>query len=471
MMRSCSKKRFEDPFSYRFQAVFLLPKIMDNFSELSVSATLKDNLTRAKFTALTPIQAGAIPPALEGKDVLGTAQTGTGKTLAFLIPILNCLMRAQGRGVQALVLVPTRELAMQVYDTFLHIGRATGIRAALVVGGLAESRQLMDIRGGARLVIATPGRLEDYIKRKLVIMSGVQILVLDEADRMVDMGFLPQMKTILRDLPKERQTMCFSATLDRSVAHLVQEYLKNPVRISIGSETNAPASVQLQAYVVSHDQKFPLLCHLLTTQTGTFLIFARTKHGADKLAHRLVQSGFSAGAIHGGRTQSQRTRALQGFKNKMPRVLVATDVAARGIHVTGIAHVVNYDMPQVPDDFIHRVGRTGRAEASGVASSFVTAEDISMMHIIERRLGRKVERMPIPADLPRDVRPMSQPVQRRFTPRSPSVYSSRSGSTPTRSYHAPSSSPRGPVGGGARRSPSGAFSNRARSARPYRERY
>lgn len=443
---------------------------MQNFSELSVSPALKDNLARAKFTMPTPIQADAIPPALEGKDVLGTAQTGTGKTLAFLIPIIDRLMRAQRRGVQALVLVPTRELAMQIYDTFLLTGRNTGIRAALVVGGLAESRQLMDIRGGARLVIATPGRLEDYIKRKLVVMSGVEILVLDEADRMVDMGFLPQMKTILRDLPKERQTMCFSATLDRSVAHLVQEYLKNPIRVSIGLETRAAELVELQAYVVSHDQKFPLLCHLLRVQSGTFLIFARTKHGADKLAHRLSQSGFSAGAIHGGRTQSQRTRALQGFKNKMPRVLVATDVAARGIHVAGIAHVVNYDMPQVPDDFVHRVGRTGRVGASGVASSFVTAEDISMMHTIERRLGRKIERMPIPADLPRDVRPISQPVQRRFTSsRSPS-YSSRIGSTPMRSYHVPSSA-RGSSGGGSRRSSNGVSSNRPRPSRPYREQY
>ena len=373
---------------------------MKTFNELEISELLRKNLEEAHFVTPTPIQAGAIPPALLGKDILGTAQTGTGKTLAFLIPIIQKLIQSRDRGIEAVVLVPTRELAMQIFDTFIRINRKSGIYSVLVVGGLSERRQLEEIRRGARLVIATPGRLDDYVRRRLINLQKVKVLVLDEADRMVDMGFLPQMRNIMNALPRERQTMCFSATLEKEVSRLVHEYLKNPVRVEVGSTRKPAELITLGVYEVVREQKFGLLQHLLKSDPGTFLVFARTKHGADSLARKLKRVGFDAGVIHGGRSQSQRTSALFGFKKKEPRILVATDIAARGIHVQGIAHVINYDLPQVPEDFIHRVGRTGRAEEKGVASTFVTRDDFYDMCAIENILGKPIERFPVPSDIP-----------------------------------------------------------------------
>ena len=381
---------------------------MKSFDELAVSSLLKENLARANLTVPTPVQAGAIPLALEGKDVLGTAQTGTGKTVAFALPILEKLISTKDPGVQALVLVPTRELAMQVMDTFARVGRGSGIRAVEVVGGLAESRQLESIRLGARLIVATPGRLEDYVRRNLVNLKTVKILVLDEADRMVDMGFLPQMRTIMNAMSRERQTMCFSATMEPSVAKLVREYLKNPVRVEIGSTTKPVERITLQAYQVFREQKTALLIHMLEHEEGKFLVFTRTKYGADKLARKLQKAGFDAMAIHGGRSQSQRTAALTGFKQGRHRILVATDIAARGIHVHGIAHVINYDLPQVPEDFIHRVGRTGRVEATGVATTFIMPEDMGDIRIIERMLGTPIPRLSLPEGLPSEPRSLHE---------------------------------------------------------------
>ena len=369
------------------------------FSDLSVSDVIKRNLASEHLTTPMPIQAATLIPALEGRDILGTARTGSGKTLAFLLPIVERLIKEPGRGVEALVLVPTRELAMQVLETLKIVGRGTGISFALVVGGLSEVRQLEAIRRGARIVIATPGRLEDYVRRNLVNLATTKILVLDEADRMVDMGFMPQMRTIVERIPRERQTMCFSATLEKSVAHLVHDYLKNPYRAEIGSTIRAAETVFLKAYLVAREQKLSLLIHLLEVEGGTYLIFTRTKYGADKLFRKLVQRGFDVGVLHGGKTQSQRTRALEGFKGGKHRVLVATDIAARGIHVSGIAHVVNYDMPQVAEDFIHRVGRTGRVEETGTATTFVMPEETGEMQTIERTLGKKIERIPLPQNL------------------------------------------------------------------------
>lgn len=377
---------------------------MKTFDELTVGELLKENLRNARFVTPTPIQAGAIPPALLGSDVLGTAQTGTGKTLAFLVPIIHTLLESRGRGIEAVVLVPTRELAMQIFDTFVRINRRTGIFGVLVVGGLSEGRQLEEIRRGARLVIATPGRLDDYVRRRIIDLKGVKILVLDEADRMVDMGFLPQMQNIMNALPRERQTMCFSATLEKSVANLVHQYLKNPVRVEIGSTQRPAELIALRVYEVLREQKFGLLQHLLKSDPGTFLVFSKTKHGADALARKLKSAGFDAGVIHGNRSQSQRTAALAGFKKKQPRILVATDIAARGIHVHGIAHVINYDLPQVPEDFIHRVGRTGRVEEKGIASTFVTRDDFYDMCAIENILGKAIERFPVPSDIPMEPR-------------------------------------------------------------------
>ncbi len=380
---------------------------MERFAELPIHPQLKENLAHAKFVNPTPIQAKAIPPALAGNDVLGTAQTGTGKTLAFMIPIIEKIMHSGGKGIEALVILPTRELAMQVEDTCRRIGRGSRINSALVVGGLSEGRQIDAIRRGAQIVIATPGRLDDFIKRRMIDLHTVKILVLDEADRMVDMGFLPQMKSIMAALPSEKQTLCFSATLEKSVAHLVHQYLKNPVRVEVGSTQKPAENVALYVYEVSREQKLGLLTHLLNHNPGTFLIFTRTKHGADRLARKLSKAGIHAGVIHGDRSQSQRSAALHGFKQGRPRILVATDVAARGIHVHGISHVVNFDLPQVPEDFIHRVGRTGRAEHTGVASTFVTRDDVYDMYEIEHLLGKPIDRMPIPEGIPLET----------FTPR------------------------------------------------------
>jgi len=381
---------------------------MQSFDELKITPLFKENLTRAQLTIPTPIQAGAIPVALEGKDVLGTAQTGTGKTIAFALPILEMLMKSKGQGIEALVLVPTRELATQVMDSFARVGKGSGISAVEIVGGYSEMRQLESVRRGARLAVATPGRLNDFLRTKSVTLQNVKILVLDEADRMVDMGFLPQMRSIMNAIPRERQTMCFSATMEPQVARLVHEYLKNPVRVAIGSTHKPAERVSLSAYLVKREQKTSLLIHLLKQEQGTALIFTRTKYGADKLSRKLQQAGIDATVIHGGRSQSQRTAALTAFKQGRHRVLVATDIAARGIHVHGIGHVINYDLPQVPEDFIHRVGRTGRVEASGVAISFVMPEDMSDMRAIERMVGAPIQRLPLPEGLSAEPRSLHE---------------------------------------------------------------
>ncbi len=377
---------------------------MKTFSEFPLSSALQEKLAQNQFVNPTPVQVGAIPPALAGKDVLGTAQTGTGKTLAFLIPILERLDAKAPACVQSVILVPTRELAMQVMETFTKIRPKSGIQAALVVGGLSENPQLQAIRRGAQLIVATPGRLQDFLQRRLVRLDKVRILVLDEADRMLDMGFQPAIKAVVDQLPTERQTLFFSATIESSVAPLIARYLKNPVRIEIGSSGRPVSSVKLQMFEVATDQKLGLLRNLLTREEGTFLVFARTKHGTEKLAKKLTQAGIEAGRIHGDRSQAQRTAALQGFQQGRYRVLVATDVAARGIHVHGIAHVVNYDLPQIPEDFIHRVGRTGRAELKGVASTFATREEAGEIRRIERQLQVRLERMPIGEGVTREVR-------------------------------------------------------------------
>jgi len=372
---------------------------MQTFSELPISQYSKDRIAAARFATPTPVQAAAIPQALLGKDVLATAQTGTGKTLAFLIPIMEQLLQKDAPGVvassgiAALVLVPTRELAMQVAEVYDALrGRQLG-PAAVVVGGISEERQLTALRRGARLVVATPGRLEDFLERKLVQFRGLRILVLDEADRMLDMGFLPAIRRIASVLPTKRQTMCFSATLEASVAHLVHDYMKQPVRLAFGSTLKPIESVRLQAFEVSSTGKLELLQRLLAKESGLCLVFTRTKRGADRLAMSLTREGFSTATIHGNRSQSQRTAALTGFQKGRYRVLVATDLASRGIHVENIAHVVNYDLPEVAEDLIHRVGRTGRAGNEGIASIFIGREQRSDLMQIERTLGIRIERV------------------------------------------------------------------------------
>jgi ATP-dependent RNA helicase RhlE len=366
---------------------------MQNFSELPISPYTQDRLAAARFSMPTPVQAAAIPQALAGKDVLATAQTGTGKTLAFVIPIMERLLQKHSAGIAALVLVPTRELAMQVVDQYDALRGPKLSPAALVVGGLAEGQQLRAIRHGARLMVATPGRLEDFLDRKLVHFAGLQSLVLDEADRMLDMGFLPAIQRIAAVLPKQRQTMCFSATLEASVAHLVNDYMRSPVRLAFGSTLKPSENVRVQAFEVEADNKQEFLRGLLAKETGRCLVFARTKRGAERLAKNLNREGFAAAMIHGDRSQSQRTAALTGFQQGRYRILVATDLASRGIHVQDIAHVINYDLPEVAENFIHRVGRTGRAGELGVASTLFARHQRPELFQLERTLGIRMERM------------------------------------------------------------------------------
>jgi ATP-dependent RNA helicase RhlE len=370
----------------------MYPILTTQFTQFSLSPALMARLDANKFVTPTPVQTSCIPPALEGRDVLATAQTGTGKTLGFLIPIIEMLQKAEGKGAQALILLPTRELAMQVEQAFLSIRTSSAQSAALVVGGLAERSQLDAIRRGARLIVATPGRLEDYIKRKLVRLDGVKILVLDEVDRMLDMGFQPAIARIATTLPAVRQTLCYSATLEGAVKEVARKYLNNPVRVEIGSVLKPADNVELRTFEVEADKKQELLEHLLGSEIGSFLVFVRTKHGADRVARRLVRSGHSATQIHGDRSQAQRNQALRSFSEGRHRVLVATDVAARGIDVANVAHVINFDMPKMAEDFVHRVGRTGRASARGVASTFAGPAERADLKKIERSLSISMKR-------------------------------------------------------------------------------
>jgi ATP-dependent RNA helicase RhlE len=366
---------------------------MTTFTELPLSSALQQKLKAGQFTILTPIQERAIPPALEGRDVIGTAQTGTGKTLAFLIPLIETLNREPSRHTVALVLLPTRELAMQVHEQYEQLRAPKMPNAALVIGGVSERAQIQSLRAGAELVIATPGRLQDLMDRKFADVRHVGILVLDEADRMLDMGFLPAIRRILAVLPAKRQTLCFSATMEQSVAGLVNEYMRDPVRVALGSVLKPAESVELKAYELRPGEKIGALRQLLYAEKGQTLIFTRTKRGAERLAKELVRDGFSASMIHGDRSQSQRNAALSGFQEGRIQVLVATDVASRGLHVDDVAHVINYDLPKMAEDFIHRVGRTGRAGLQGRASSLVAGGEVLELRHIERALKLKIERL------------------------------------------------------------------------------
>jgi ATP-dependent RNA helicase RhlE len=381
---------------------------MNTFSELPLSSALQQRLAAAEFITPTPVQVGAIPPALDGKDVLATAQTGTGKTLAFLIPLIERLATDRPNGealkqVHALVLLPTRELAMQANEEYEKLRGKALPAAALVIGGVAEAGQMKSLRNAA-VIFATPGRLEDFLDRRIADLKHVKLLVLDEADRMLDMGFLPSIQRILSCLPKSRQTLCFSATLAQSVAGLVQQYMRNPVRVALGSVLKPAESVQLKAYEVRPGGKLDVLRQLLYAEKGQTLVFTRTKRGTQRLVKELVQDGFNAAMIHGDRTQAQRNGALSGFQEGRYQVLVATDIASRGLHCDDIAHVVNYDLPKVAEDFIHRVGRTGRAGAQGRATSIVAGGEVIELRNIERTLKLKIERLQLDGSAPEQPR-------------------------------------------------------------------
>ena len=367
------------------------------FRSLGLDDRILKAIQEAGYTEPTPIQSAAIPEVLAGRDVIGIAQTGTGKTAAFVLPILHHLAgrlkEGNRKGTRVLVVAPTRELVMQIEENVRAYAKNLPLRMATVVGGLSERPQIEALRSGVELVVATPGRLIDLMGQRYANFSGVEFLVLDEADRMLDMGFLPPIRQIVRGLPQKRQTLMFSATLSREIEALTHEFQKSPKVIEIGRRANPAETVTQFVYEVSQQLKPSLLLHLLKEpHFNTVLVFTRTKHGADRIARRLEGAGIKTGTIHSNRSQNQRLRALKDFKSGAVRVLVATDIAARGIDVDGISHVVNYDFPMHSEDYVHRIGRTGRAHAVGDAISFITPEDHAPLRSLERFIGRGIVR-------------------------------------------------------------------------------
>ena len=361
-----------------------------SFHTLGLSEPLLRDLTAAGFLVPTPIQAQAILPALEGRDVIGCAQTGTGKTAAFLVPMIERLAVLPKGQPQALILAPTRELALQIFGSIEKLGRSHRISATVIVGGSDMQAQIRGLRQRPDILVATPGRLLDHMWNGTINLAPIKILVLDEADRMLDMGFAPQINQILDALPLERQTLLFSATIQADITRLVQASLHGAVHVMVTpASTTAEGVTQTLHHTTSHE-KTNLLVSLLGTERGTVLVFARTKSRVDRLGQMLEQAGHRVAVIHGDRSLPQRLRALDGFKRGQVRILVATDIAARGIDVANIGHVVNYDLPNCPEDYIHRIGRTARMKMTGRATSFVTFEERDQLHAIEALLGHPV---------------------------------------------------------------------------------
>jgi ATP-dependent RNA helicase RhlE len=367
------------------------------FRALNLSPEMLQAVHDAGYTEPTPIQIAAIPLILAGHDVIGIAQTGTGKTAAFVLPILirlaASIQKGQRRGPRALVVAPTRELVVQIAENVRAYAKHVPLRMATVFGGVSERPQIEALRSGVDLVVATPGRLIDLMDQRVANLSGIEFLVLDEADRMLDMGFLPPIRRIVKALPQKRQTLMFSASLSREIEQLTHQFQQSPKIVQIGRRANPADTVTQFAYEVRPHSKPALLLHLLgDPQFDTVLVFTRTKRGADKIARRLESSGIKTGTIHSNRSQNQRLLALKDFKSGAVRVLVATDIAARGIDVDGISHVVNYDFPMHSEDYVHRIGRTGRAHAIGDAISFITSEDQGPLRALERFIGRGIVR-------------------------------------------------------------------------------
>ena len=386
--------------------------ISQGFYGLGIAPKLLDILYANKYNTPTPIQAKSIPIAIEGQDLIGVAQTGTGKTLAFTIPMIQRLAQVKGR---ALVVLPTRELAIQADEVIRQIGRGIGLRTAVLIGGASMHLQQKMLRDKPHVIVATPGRLIDHLEQRTIKLDDVHILVLDEADRMLDMGFLPQITKILTALPKDRQSMLFSATMPESILKIVAKHMKLPVHVEIARQGTTAEKVSQELYIIQKDAKARLLDKILSERRGSVLVFSRTKHGAKKIARQVRDMGHTASEIHANRSLAQRREALDGFKSGKYRVMVATDIAARGIDVKNIELVVNYDLPDNPEDYVHRIGRTGRACESGHAVSFATPDQRSDIRDIERLI-----RKPLPVahvtELPA-ARPASKFEDRDDAPR------------------------------------------------------
>jgi ATP-dependent RNA helicase RhlE len=367
-----------------------------NFDQFGLDSRLMQGVRAAGYDAPTPIQSAAIPPALAGHDLIGTAQTGTGKTAAFVLPILQRLLKGPRGRARALIVTPTRELAEQINDTIRALGQASGLRSATIYGGVSMLPQERALRDGVEILVACPGRLLDHIDRRTARLDSLEVLVLDEADRMFDMGFLPSVRRILSHLPAKRQTMLFSATFPAEIEQLAAAALRNPQRLAVGLSRPA-TTVSHALYPVPQHLKTGLTLDLLKqTDARSVLIFTRTKHRASRLAQQLERSGYRVTSLHSNRSQNQRQAALDGFRDGTYQIMVATDIAARGIDVESISHVINYDIPDTADAYIHRIGRTGRAEREGDAFTMITPEDDLMVRTIERAVGQRIARQTIP---------------------------------------------------------------------------
>ncbi|MCX7665229.1 MAG: DEAD/DEAH box helicase [Gemmataceae bacterium] len=365
-----------------------------SFQQLGLPSSLLNNIIRLGFNDPTPIQAQAIPTIRSGSDVIALAQTGTGKTGAFLMPIIEGMLNRPSTGVKALILTPTRELAQQIQDVFRNLSRGLKLRAVVVMGGEAIPLQQRKLREGADLIIATPGRLLAFLREGTLSLQQLRTLVIDEADQMFDMGFIPDVRHIIAQLPKERQTLMFSATMPPELAKIGRSLVREPKQIEIAKQGTLTTTVSHTAYPVPAARKSALLEHLLERlDDPSVLVFTRTKHAAKKLARRLHNAGHDVGELHSNRTPSQRARAMQGFRDRVYRVLVATNIAARGIDIRHVTHVVNFDVPEAPEEYVHRIGRTGRGGDSGQAMIFISPEENGRFSRIERQLGKKIPRL------------------------------------------------------------------------------
>ncbi len=368
------------------------------FTDLNIIKPILDALNEEGYTKPTPIQQGAIPHILNGKDLLGCAQTGTGKTAAFAIPMLQLLAKpktmasAGQRPIRALILTPTRELAIQIQESFNAYGRHLRLKNLVIFGGVNQGPQTDALKRGVDVLVATPGRLLDLISQGFVRLNEIEIFVLDEADRMLDMGFVHDVKRIITKIPTNRQTLFFSATMPQEIQSLANSILKNPEKVEVTPESTTADTIEQTLFYVEKENKRSLLAHILADKSiETALVFTRTKHGADKVVKDLVRIGITAEAIHGNKSQNARQRALSNFKNRETRILVATDIAARGIDVDEMTHVINYELPNVPETYVHRIGRTGRAGASGIAFSFCDNDETAELRDIHKMLGRNIQ--------------------------------------------------------------------------------
>jgi len=392
------------------------PHEATGFAGLGIGENFLRVLTHAKYTTPTPIQRQSIPAAIEGKDLIGIAQTGTGKTLAFGIPMIQRLAVHKGQG---LVVVPTRELALQVEETLRKIGTPLGLRTAVIIGGESVGKQKMLLQHRPHIIIATPGRLNDHLEQRSLNLQQVKVFVLDEADRMFDMGFAPQINKILKLLPHERQTLLFSATMPAEISKIATTHMKLPLRIEVAPAGTAAQNVEQEMFIIKKEDKIRLLEKLLAEFPDTVLIFSRTKFGAKKITQNIEKMGHKAAEIHSNKSLAQRIKALDGFKTGKFKVLVATDIAARGIDVKNIGLVINYDLPDNSEDYVHRIGRTGRAGSTGKAISFATPDQRHDIQSIERLIRKTLKISPVPQNLPErklmasDTRPPYQPTAPR----------------------------------------------------------